>query len=98
MRLKLKTPTTFQDKTVPKGVQLAGWAALVQMLGLQSPIRQPSGVSEKHILGSQPEEGGFRVFDKRYQPGDKFADHLTFALSHENIDLLLLKRTFEAAP
>jgi len=98
MRLKLKTPATFQDETVPKGARLAGWAALVQALGLQSPIRQPSCVSEKHILGSQREEGGFRVFDKRYQPGDQLADHLTFALRHENIDLLILKRAFEAVP
>ena len=98
MRLKLKTPATFQDETVPKGVQLAGWAALVQTLGLQSSVRQPSCVSEKHILGSQREEGGFRVFDKRYQPGDQFTDHLTFALRHENIDLLILKRALEAVP
>ena len=69
MRLKLKTPATFQDEIVPKGTQLAGWAALVQALGLQSPVRQPSCVSEKHILGSQRKEGGYRVFDKRYQPG-----------------------------
>ena len=98
MRLKLKTPATFQDEFVPKGTQLAGWAALVQALGLQSPVRQPSCVSEKYILGSQRTEGGFRVFDKRYQPGDQFTDHLTFALRHENIDLLLLKRAFEAVP
>jgi len=41
-------------------------------------------------------KGGFRIFDKRYQPGDQFADHLAFALRHENIDLLILKRAFEA--
>jgi len=98
MRLKLTTPATFQDEIVPKGTQLAGWAALVQALGLQLPVRQPSCVSEKHILGSQREEGGFRVFDKRYQPGDQFTDHLTFALRHENIDLLILKRAFEVVP
>lgn len=98
MRLKLTTPATFQDKIVPKGTQLAGWAALIQALGLQSPVRQPSCVSEKHILGSQREEDGFRVFDKRYRPGDQFTDHLTFALRHEPIDLLILKCVFEAVP
>jgi hypothetical protein len=55
-------------------------------------------VSEKHIHGSQREEGCWRVFDKRYQPGDQFADHLTFALRHETIDLLILKRVFNALP
>ena len=98
MRLELETPVSFQDEIVPKGAQLVGWAALVHALGLQVPVRQPSSVSEKHIGGSQREEGGFRVFDKRYQPGDEVADHLTFALRHENIDLLILKRAFEAVP
>ena len=98
MRLDLETPGSFQGELVPKGAQLAGLAALVQALGIQAPVRQPSCVSEKHIGGSQREEGGFRVFDKRYQPGDQLAEHLTFALRHENIDLLILKRAFEAVP
>ena len=96
MLLKLGTPASFQGEIIPKGTQLAGWAALVQALGLQAPVWQPSCISEKHIGGSQREEGGFRVFDKRYQPGDQFSDHLAFALRHENIDLLVLKRAFEA--
>jgi hypothetical protein len=95
MLLKLKTPVSFQDAIVPKGTQLAGWAALVQVLGLQTPVRRPSCVSEKHIGGSQREQDGFRIFDKRYQPGDRFTDHLAFALRHENIDLMILKRAFE---
>jgi hypothetical protein len=61
-------------------------------------VRQPSSVSEKHIAVSRREEGGFRVFDRHYQPGEQFPDHLTFALRHENIDLLILKRAFEAVP
>jgi len=98
MRLNLEKLATFQGETVPKGAQLVGWAALVQALGLQARTRQPSCVSAKHILGSQRVEGSFRVFDKRYQPGDRLVDHLTFALRHENIDLLILKRAFEAIP
>lgn len=96
MLLKLETPVIFHGEIVPKGTQLVGWAALVQALGLQTPVRQPSCVSGKHIRGSQREEGRFRIFDKRYRPGDRFVDHLTFALRHENIDFLILKRAFEA--
>ncbi len=33
-----------------------------------------------------------------YLPGDSFADHLTFALRREHIDLLVLKRVFEGVP
>lgn len=98
MHLEFETPVSFQGETVPKGAQLAGWAALVQALGLQVPVRRPGCVSEKHIHGSQREEGHWRVFDKRYQPGGQFADHLAFGLRHENIDLLILKRTFNAVP
>jgi hypothetical protein len=98
MHFELETPINFQGESVPQGTQLAGWAALVQALGLQAPVLRPSCVSEKHIGGSQREEGRWRVFDKRYQPGGQFADHLTFALRHENIDLLILKRAFNAAP
>ena len=39
------------------------------------------------------------VFDKRYWPGDSFADHLTFcACATTTSDLLVLKRIFEAVP
>jgi hypothetical protein len=40
----------------------------------------------------------WRVFDKRYWPGDDFAAHLTFALRHEDVDLLILKRAFDCVP
>ena len=98
MRLKLKNNAFFHDKLVPKGARLAGWAALVQALDLCVPVRQPSCVSEKHVGGSHREEGSFRVFDKRYWPGDQCIDHLSFALRHEPVDLLILKRIFDALP
>ena len=70
MRLDLTTPAGFQDKLVPTGAQLVGWAALVQALGLQAPVRQPSCVSDKHVRGSHREEGGFRVFDAAEMQGE----------------------------
>jgi hypothetical protein len=42
--------------------------------------------------------GEWSIFDKRYWPGEKFGDHLSIALRHQQIDLLILKRVFEAAP
>ena len=98
MLLKFETPFSLQDKTVPGNAELAGWAALVQEFGLEAPVRQPSCVSSKYIQGSQQRKGQWRVFDKRYQPGRQFSDHLSFALRHENMDLLILKRAFEAVP
>jgi hypothetical protein len=98
MKLSDEAAAVFQERTVPAGARLAGWAALVHSLKIQVPVRHSSFVSEQHIRGSRREEGAGTIFDKRYWPGESFADHLTFALRHEEIDLLILKRAFEAVP
>lgn len=98
MRLDLADTTTFQDKLLPDDSRLVGLAALVQALAVKAPVRRPSAVSEKHIRGSHRDEADWRLFDKRYWPGETLADHLTFALRHEDIDLLVLKRVFNAVP
>ena len=96
MRIDTTPVQVFQEKTVPTGTRLAGWAALVRALNVQAPVRRPSLVSEQHIRGSRRQEADWSVFDKRYWPGEDFAAHLSFALRHELIDLLILKRVFEA--
>jgi hypothetical protein len=98
MRLIRARLPVFQEKSVPAEARLAGWAALVHKLDIQAPVRWPSCVSEQHVRGSQREEGVWTVFDKRYWPGDTFTDHLGFALRHEKMDLLILKRIFDATP
>ena len=98
MRIDASDEAYFQDKPVPAGAELAGWAALAQGLGVRAPVREPSCISDRHVGGSQRMDGGWRVFDKRYRTGSDLAAHLTFALRHEAIDLLVLKRVLEAAP
>ena len=98
MRLDQATPISFQESLVPDGTKLVGWAALVYALSIEAPVRRPNCVSEKHVRGSHREERNWIVFDKRYWAGDDFADHLTFALRHEDIDLLILKRAFDSVP
>ncbi|MGB9154620.1 MAG: Fic family protein [Alphaproteobacteria bacterium] len=88
----------FQDSTIPVGTKLAGWAALVQALGIPAPVHRPHCVSEQHVSGSHRIHDEWTVFDKRYWPGDTFADHLSFALRHEYLDLLVLKRIFDVVP
>ena len=87
---------TFQERALPEDTRIAGWAALVQALGVKGPVRKPASVSVKHVSGSFRDEGDWRVFDKRYWPGDTFGDHLNFALRNENLDLLILNRVFDA--
>jgi Fic/DOC family len=98
MRLNVGEGATFQENVIPAGAKLAGWAALAQALKVAAPVRRPTCVADGHIRGNRREEATWIVFDKRYWPGDGFAEHLTFALRHENIDLLVLKRVFEAIP
>src|SRR5215470_14928990 len=89
---------TFQEKTVPADTRLVGWSFLVCAFGVQAPVRRPSVVSIQHVKGSRRKEGTWTVFDKRYWPGESFGDQLGFALRHENLDLVILKRLFEAVP
>lgn len=98
MELNFEAPLMFQDRLVPKGTRLAGWAELVHGLGTEAPVRAPSAVAEGHIRGSRRIEDGWSIFDKRYWPVDRFTDHLTFALRHEWLDLLILKQVFDAIP
>ncbi|MGK5088160.1 Fic family protein [Bdellovibrionota bacterium FG-2] len=95
MKLKIRQNSTFQDRLVPANTKLAGWSALVCALEVKAPVRRPSCVSEMHLKGSRKYEADWEIFDKRYYPGDTFAEHLAFALKNEPIDLLLLKRIFD---
>jgi hypothetical protein len=96
MRIENKGVNIFQGDMVPGESRLAGWAALTQTLAVKGPVRNPACVSDKHVSRSIREEGAWRVFDRRYWPGENFGDHLSFALRNENLDMLLLKRIFDA--
>ena len=98
MYLESAPIAVFQENTIPGGTMLAGWAALVHALAIPAPVRRLSCVSEKHVSGSHRQDGPWTIFDRRYWPGHTFAAHLSFALRHEDIDLLILKRVFEAVP
>jgi hypothetical protein len=91
-----ETPTLFQDEPVPPGATLIGLAALAQRYKAAAPVRQPSCASRKNVKGSRRSAGPWTLFDKRFAPGPTLAGHLSFALRHETIDLLVLKRVFDA--
>lgn len=96
MELNFDAPLTFQDRLVPRSTRLAGWAALVHGLGIPAPVRAASTIAAGHVKGSYRAEDSWTIFDKRYWPGDKVADHISFALRHERFDPLVLKRVFDA--
>lgn len=98
MKLDLGKPQYFQEEPIPDGAHLAGWAALIHALDVQAPVRKFSCVSEKHVRDTRRIGGRWEIYDKRYQPENTLADHLNFALRHETIDLLVLKRIFDVVP
>ena len=98
MELQDLSPEFFKDEPLPEAASLAGWSALVHGLGVSAPVRRLSCISEHHIRGTRRSEGPWEVFDKRYLPEATLEGHLTFALWHEEIDLLVLKRVFDAVP
>lgn len=91
-------PEYYQNEPIPEDTNLVGWAYLTHSLSIDVPVRQMSCVSQKHIMGSQRQEGPWIIFDKRYAPEDTPINHIVFAFRHENIDLLILKRAFEKLP
>jgi len=97
MRLT-STTMTFVNETVPEGTMLAGYAALIYVLNVEAPLRSMSCISNKHIRGSVRQNGNWNIYDKRYWPGPLLVDHLTFAVKHEPLDLLVLKRVLESMP
>ncbi|MFS8050446.1 Fic family protein [Rhizobium sp. BR 314] len=91
-------PTVFQERIVPTDTVPVGFAALVQKYGIAAPVRLPSCVAKGFIYGSRRVHEDWTIFDKRFAPEDSLLGHLTFALRHETIDLLVLKRLFQIVP
>ena len=95
MDLDFKDLQFFQDELIPDGTQIAGWAALVHALDIKAPVRHLSCISEKYVRGTRRIKGNWEIYDRRYSLQDTFEDHLAFALRHEPIDLLILKRVLD---
>lgn len=96
MKIENTRVASFQNATLPSQSRLAGLAALANALNVPAPVRIPACISDGHISRSIRTEERWRVYDKRYWPGETFADHLDFAFRTENVDLLVLKRVFKS--
>lgn len=93
MKLEIPKSPTFQTDYIPSGASLVGTAALVQALQVDAPVRQPCCVVAQRFGKERTKQiVQWTVFDSRYALSDDLEEHLLFALKHENIDLLVLKR------
>jgi hypothetical protein len=86
--------TVFQDRRLPEPGILAGYAALIQAYGLEVPLPR-----RLHAIGGRYrvlERDNWRLLTPRHAPEPTLAGELTFALKWEGVDLLVLKRLFQA--
>lgn len=93
-----RTPRIFKERLIPEGARLAGYAALVQALRADVPLRSVACVSSASVREGRRATDGLVLFDRRYRPEDSVGGHLVFALRHESPDLRALKRVFDALP
>ena len=98
MKLDLKSPSIFQEKHIPQGTSLIGMSALVHSLDADAPVRKPACVSAQRIKNTMRDTGEWRIFDNKYAVENTLDAHLVFALRHEDLDLLVLKRIFMSIP
>jgi Fic family protein len=89
------TPRVFREREVPEGAEIAGYAALVHAYGVDAPLRSAACIRSKFSAVARRETSDWAIFEKRYRPEPTIAGHLTFALRHEPLDLLVLKRCFD---
>jgi len=82
----------FQDRPLPNGARLVGYAALVQGLGLQVPVRRPQITFDSHTRKGELDD--FLVVTARQAPEDTVLGHLNHAIRHEDLDLAPLKAVF----
>ena len=75
--------------------ELVGYAALVHAYQVDAPIRRASCIVAMSVKAGREDIQDWTAFDRRMRPDQTLAGHLTFALRHEPIDLLLLKRLFD---
>jgi Fic family protein len=98
VKLQLKSPSIFQEKHVPHDTSLIGMSALVHCLDVEAPVRKPACVSAQRIKEIKRDAGEWHVFDNKYAVKNTVDAHLVFALRHEDLDLLVLKRIFMSIP
>ncbi|MDZ4835537.1 MAG: Fic family protein [Candidatus Melainabacteria bacterium] len=98
MKLRFDSPAMFQEKHVPQDASLIGMSALVHRLNVEAPVRKPACVSSQRIKQNKKDTGDWKIFDSKYAVESTIEAHLVFALRHEDLDLLVLKRIFMAIP
>ncbi len=86
----------FQGRTTPEEGLLVGYGALIHRFDLSVPLPEVLTVIGANKQITQP--GAWRFLKPHLQPRDTLYDHLVFALKHEGVNLLVLKKLYERLP
>ncbi len=86
--------TTLFDDWLPEEATPAGYVALIDAYRLDVTI--PWTRSATSSRNREYTQDGWRIFTQRHAPEATLVGHLTFALKYEGVDLLVLKRLFQA--
>ncbi|QSZ43162.1 cell filamentation protein Fic (plasmid) [Sulfurimonas aquatica] len=89
---------TFNNQILPNSCQLIGYSWLINHFNLELPLRQLCCISQKRLAGQSIHKGQWLIYDAQLMVEDIAYSHLEFALKHEYIDLLILKRIFQQYP
>lgn len=89
---------TFQNKLLPKATNLIGFSWLIKYFHLNVPLRELSCISQKRLASQRIVTDAWIQFDSVLKIEDTPYSHLEFALKHEILDLLVLKRVLEQFP
>jgi hypothetical protein len=86
--------TLFHGQRLPDRATPAGYAALIDALGLKVPMpRTLSAIGPRH---KEYHRDGWHIYTSRHAPAPDLQGHLTFALKYEGLDLAVLKSLFQA--
>ena len=88
----------FQSEIIPDSCRLIGYSWLLNHFQINLPLRQLCCVSEKRIAGQTIIKGNWLIFDAQLMVEETVFAQLEFAIKHEHLDLLLLKKILELFP
>lgn len=86
----------FYGRVIPDDCNLAGYSWLINQLHLQVPVRIWSCISKKRLSHHVEHKDGWTIYDSTLSKLDNISNHLEFALKHQAIDLLLIKRVLQS--
>lgn len=86
----------FYGRVIPSDCNLVGHSWLINQLHLQVPVRTWSCVSKKRLSHHVEQRDGWTIYDSTLSKLDNISNHLEFALKHQSMDLVLIKRVLQS--